>query len=230
MESVTCYLLRVRFGALLVMPWVFAVCCCVAYYFGMSEEITRKVGRPPEPVPEHKARELLAHIAEGGTLARWCKQANVSPSTVRKWGKKDESFGEDMRDARATAVQQMEADTLRIADECEPADVAVARLRCDVRRWAVSRWQGSVDSNKASNVGAVVVVATGVPRVGSQSTLKVEALGNAKETDPGGGRPSASDGATGEEEPHIPPTHTSIPPHTSPHPIIASLQSQTDPE
>ena len=105
----------------------------------MIDEIPARIGRPPEPVPEHKARELLEHIAQGGTLARWCKQANVSPSTVRKWGKKDSEFGDAMRDARATAVQQMEADTLRIADECEPADVAVARLRCDVRSWAVAR-------------------------------------------------------------------------------------------
>ena len=162
----------------------------------MSEEITRKPGRPAEPVPPHKARELLAHIAEGGTLARWCKQANVSPSTVRLWGKKDSEFADDMRDARATAVQQMEQDCLRIADECEPADVAVARLRCDVRRWAVSRWQGSIDSNRASQGGSQVqvVVATGVPRVGS------DALQCRVETDPGGGGSSAARVAPGEEK------------------------------
>jgi len=184
----------------------------------MSEEITRKPGRPTEPVPEHKARELLAHIAEGGTLAMWCRQANVSPSTVRLWAKKDSEFADAMMDARATAVQQMEQDCLRIADECEPSDVAVARLRCDVRRWAVSRWQGSIDSTRASQGGSQVqvVVATGVPRAG------LDALQCRVETDPGGGGSSAAGVAPGEEELHIPQTHT---PNLPSHPILASLKT-----
>lgn len=184
-------------------------------------------------VPPHLWRSCLAWIEEGRTLVSWCLQHDVSADRVYRHIRRGEDEGRPQAYARAreNGIAGMLETMVTIGDNATPETVAVDRLRIDARRYAANAWIAARAAAKGNGGAQVqVTVSTGVPRVGSQSTLKVEALGDAKETDPGGGRPSASDGATGEEEPHIPPTHTSIPPHTSPHPIIASLQSQTDPE
>ena len=108
------------------------------------------------------------------------------------------------------AVEVLESEAIEIADRLDdPTRERIARLQCDVRRWAASRWQHAADTAKQATHGAVVVVTTGVPRTEERVGIAVERIDS--ETDPGGGRPSAAALAAGGEEQHISPTHTSIP-------------------
>lgn len=177
----------------------------------MASQIASRIGRPPEPVPDKLATSLLDHISCGGSLIRWCRENGVSPSAVGKWRGKDEGFGEAYRRARMLAVEVLESEAIEIADRLDdPTRERIARLQCDVRRWAASRWQHAADTAKQATHGAVVVVTTGVPRTEERIGIDIETQSQL-ETDPGGGRPSAAALAAGGEEQHISPTHTSIP-------------------
>jgi len=172
-------------------------------------------------------RSCLAWIEEGRTLVSWCLQHDVSADRVYRHIRRGEDEGRPQTYARAreNGIAGMLETMVTIGDNATPETVAVDRLRIDARRYAANAWIAARAAAKGNGGAQVqVTVSTGVPR----ASVAVERIGS--ETDPGGGRPSLARAAPGEEEPHISPTHTSIPPHTSTHPIIASLQRQSAPE
>ena len=62
-----------------------------------------RTGRPPQPVPQDKADEIIEWISAGKTLREWCRQdGNPSFRTVYDWMEKDEDFA--LRFARAREI------------------------------------------------------------------------------------------------------------------------------
>jgi len=173
-------------------------------------------------VPPHLWRSCLAWIEEGRTLVSWCLQHDVSADRVYRHIRRGENEGRPQTYARAreNGIAGMLETMVTIGDNATPETVAVDRLRIDARRYAANAWIAARAAAKGNGGAQVqVTVSTGVPRTVERIGVAVERIG--LETDPGGGRPSASWVAPGEEEPHISPTHTS----TSTHPIIASLKA-----
>jgi predicted secreted protein len=72
----------------------------------------KRMGRPPEPVPQAKANEIIEWIASGQTLREFCRQeGNPAWRTVYEWLEKDEEFA-----ARFARAREMGHDA--IAEEC----------------------------------------------------------------------------------------------------------------
>ena len=100
-----------------------------------------------------------------------------------------------MREARTVGHDSLAAEMIEIADSATPETVGPDRLRCDVRRWLLSRWSPERygDAKASGESGATVVVVTGVPR--EQLVDAVE-----RKTTPTPGRsPLAASRAGGEE-------------------------------
>lgn len=180
------------------------------------------IGNHKPTIPDHLWRSCLAWIEEGRTLVSWCLQHDVSADRVYRYIRRGEKEGRPQAYARAreNGIAGMLETMVTIGDNATPETVAVDRLRIDARRYAANAWIAARAAAKGIGGSQVqVVVATGVPRFGSQSQ---DALQCKVETDPGGGGSSAAGGAAGEEELHIPQTHTSNLPS---HPILASLKA-----
>ena len=106
------------------------------------------------------------------------------------------------------AVEVLESEAIEIADRLDdPTRERIARLQCDVRRWAASRWQHAADTAKQATHGAVVVVTTGVPRTEERVGIAVERIDS--ETDPGGDGHRRLRSRRGERN-NISPRHTPL--------------------
>jgi hypothetical protein len=72
----------------------------------------KRIGRPPEPVPQDKAEEIIDWISHGKTLRDYCRiEGNPAWRTVYLWLEKDEDFA-----ARFARAREMGHDA--IAEEC----------------------------------------------------------------------------------------------------------------
>lgn len=79
------------------------------------------MGRPPEPVPQNKADEIIDWISAGKTLREWCRQAgNPSFRTVYDWLDKDDDFASRFAHARDTGHDVIAQECFEIADEQPP--------------------------------------------------------------------------------------------------------------
>ena len=180
------------------------------------------IGNRKPTIPDHLWRSCLAWIEEGRTLVSWCLQHDVSADRVYRYIRRGEKEGRPQAYARAreNGISGMLETMVAIGDNATPETIAVDRLRIDARRYAANAWIAARSAAKGNAGSQVqVVVATGVPRFGSQSQ---DALQCKVETDPGGGGSSAAGVAPGEEELHISQTHT---PNLPSHPILASLKT-----
>lgn len=82
-----------------------------------------RTGRPPEPVPQDKADEIIAWISAGKTLREWCRQeGNPSFGTVYAWMEKDENFAERFARAREIGHDVIAEQCFEIADEMPPTN------------------------------------------------------------------------------------------------------------
>lgn len=183
------------------------------YNYSMKYQPTgRSVGRPMQPIPPIADR-LLEHVAGGGSLAKFFREnEDATRQKLECWRKKSEEFATNYKIAKECAIEALEAETIEIADSVtDPGLERIARLRCDVRHRAASRWTAS-QSHINNSSAPVVIVATGVPRSTLQSNEEKRGLGDAKNVTPTGGRhPGACDDDRGEEL-HISPTQISISP------------------
>ena len=178
----------------------------------------RKTGRPVSPLPRAVCERFLEWIASGRTLRAFARAEGISESVLYRWTEKDEEFRKDVRAARTAGHDSLAAEMLDIADSATPETVGPDRLRCDVRRWLLSRWSPERygDAKASGESGATVVVVTGVPR-DSVDRNTVERNTVERKTTPTPGRsPLAASRAGGEEHntsnTHIPPnTPTSQP-------------------
>lgn len=73
--------------------------------------MTKKMGRPPEAVPQDKAQAICEWISLGNTLRQWCRDNDIHYSTVYLWMEKDKEFAQRFAHARDVGHDA-------IADEC----------------------------------------------------------------------------------------------------------------
>ena len=175
----------------------------------------RKPGRPVSPLPRAVCERFLEWIASGRTLRAFAQAEGISESVLYRWTEKDEEFRRDVREARTVGHDSLAAEMIEIADSATPETVGPDRLRCDVRRWLLSRWSPERygDAKASGESGATVVVVTGVPR-----EQLVDAVDRNGETTPTQGRSPLAASRAGGEEHNISNTQmssdTQIPPST----------------
>lgn len=160
-------------------------------------------GRPLATIPEATCERLAEWLASGRTVASFARAEGVSVRVVNRWLERRE----ELREARIVGHDTLAAEMLDIADSATPETVGPDRLRCDVRRWLLSRWSPDRygDAKASGESGATVVVVTGVPR--EQLADAVE-----RKTDPTPGRCPPDASRAGGEEHNSP--DTQIPPST----------------
>jgi len=166
----------------------------------------RKPGRPVSPLPRAVCERFLEWIASGRTLRAFAQAEGISESVLYRWTEKDEGFRRDVREARTVGHDSLAAEMIEIADSATPETVGPDRLRCDVRRWLLSRWSPERygDAKASGESGATVVVVTGVPR-----EQLVDAVDRNGETTPTPGRSPLAASRAGGEEHNISDTHIS---------------------
>lgn len=150
----------------------------------------KKVGRPPEPVPEAKAQEVLDWLYEGGSLYGFCRQEGKPKlRTIYDWCDKDEVFAARFARAREVGADALAYEALEIADdtsrdtitrvgkdgqEVDAPDhewISRSKLRVDQRMRMAACFCPRLWGQKASieHAGGVKLeVVTGVPRIDSE--------------------------------------------------------------
>jgi hypothetical protein len=103
---------------------------------------------------EDVRRLILERLATGMTLRRACEGEGVPDSTsVLKWAREDEAFGQQYARVREIGYQQMADELLEIADDTgddwakdqngklvvNHEAIARSRLRVDTRKWLLSK-------------------------------------------------------------------------------------------
>ena len=171
---------------------------------------TRKPGRPIESLPVATCDRFLEWLESGRTLRGFARAEGISETVLYKWAEKDQEFRERVAEARRNGHDRLAEEILAIADESEPDRVAVDRLRCDVRRWLLSRWSPERygDAKTSGEAAATVVVVTGVPRERIEDAVE-------RKTTPTGGRSPLAASRAGGEEHNISQTHISSDTNTS---------------
>ena len=155
----------------------------------------RKPGRPVSPLPSAVCARYLEWLAAGRTLRAFARAEGICEAVLYRWTEKDEEFRQAVREARTVGHDSLAAEMLDIADSATPETVGPDRLRCDVRRWLLSRWSPERygEAKASGESGATVVVVTGVPRERIEDAVE-------RKTDPTPGRsPLATSRAGGEE-------------------------------
>lgn len=129
----------------------------------------RKLGRPPEPVPEHHADSLVAWISDGKPLREWCRQpGNPAWRTVYQWMDKDQAFDARIARAREDGYDVIADQCMELAD-LEPTDqvqVGWRRLQIDTRLKLLAKWNPRKygDRQQLEHAGGVsIVLKTNVP-------------------------------------------------------------------
>ncbi len=180
----------------------------------MSDE-PRRPGRPLSPIPQGVRDRYLEWLASGRTMREFSRVEGVSEKVLYRWAEKDEGFRAAVREARTVGHDSLAAEMLEIADSATPETVGPDRLRCDVRRWLLSRWSPERygDAKASGESGATVVVVTGVPRERIEDAVE-------RKTDPTPGRSPLATSRAGGEEHHIPDTQISPDTQITPKPRI----------
>ncbi len=89
-----------------------------------SHNSVPKRGRPPEPVPQDKADEIIDWITHGKTLREFCRiEGNPSWRAVYDWIEKDADFASRFARARDAGADAIAEEALEIIDS-EPEHVA----------------------------------------------------------------------------------------------------------
>ncbi|MEY4672717.1 MAG: hypothetical protein RL148_501 [Planctomycetota bacterium] len=128
----------------------------------------KRIGRPPEPVPQDLAESCLQWVASSRPLAEWCRQNDVSTDLVFDWREKDDTFRQRYARAREIGGEHIAERLRRLAAEPSdhPDDVAHRRLQVDVDKWLLARWFPSRygDRQQVEHSGQMnLTVLTGVP-------------------------------------------------------------------
>jgi hypothetical protein len=77
----------------------------------------KKMGRPPEAVPEDIAEELVEWISQGKTLREFCRlEGKPAWRTVYDWQVKDKEFSARIAHARELGHDAIAEETLEIID------------------------------------------------------------------------------------------------------------------
>lgn len=150
----------------------------------MTTETTKqgekRIGRPPQPVPQDKADEIINWISSGQTLREWCRQdGNPSFRAVYDWLEKDEDFASRFARAREIGQDVIAEEALAITDEppdrilteqgdkVDPGHVAWAKNRAELRlkllaKWNPKKWGDRIDlTSKGDKVGLAINIDLG---------------------------------------------------------------------
>jgi hypothetical protein len=125
-------------------------------------------GRPPDPVPQEKADEIVAWIAEGKTLREWCRiDGNPSFGTVYNWKNKDAEFAERIARARESGEEAIFEECMEIMDDghndweetkfgprINPEVVQRSKLRVWGRIELLKRWNPKKYGDRLAHTGS----------------------------------------------------------------------------
>ena len=103
----------------------------------------RRRGRPREAVPAQLAESMLAWVADGKPLRRWCAQpGSVSVRTVHDWLAKDPALAARYAWARQAGFDAICEEILALVDNLprNATQLAWARLRIRVMFVLLNRW------------------------------------------------------------------------------------------
>lgn len=127
-----------------------------------------RIGRPPEPVPQDIAEEVLLWSYAGGSLVGFCKQpGKPGVRTVYDWMDKDPEFAAEYARAKLEGSHSLFDEAGEIADAATPETVQVAKLRADHRYRACRARNPGIYGDKAQvehQGGVSLRVVTGVPK------------------------------------------------------------------
>lgn len=99
----------------------------------------KKLGRPSSYTQEI-ADDICMLLAEGESLRKICERPRMpSLSMVFRWLNEKTDFRDHYVRAREAQTERMLEDILLIADKATPEDAAVAKLRVETRKWAMSK-------------------------------------------------------------------------------------------
>jgi hypothetical protein len=113
--------------------------------------MTKKIGRPPEAVPQDKAQAICEWIALGNTLRQWCRDNGIHYSTVYLWMEKDKDFAQRFAHARDVGHDSIADECLEIIDtfpmstagensRIDAGHVAWLRNRAEYRIKLLAKW------------------------------------------------------------------------------------------
>jgi hypothetical protein len=91
----------------------------------------KKMGRPPEEVPQDKAQAICEWISLGNTLRQWCRENDIHYSTVYLWMEKDADFSQRFARARDVGHDAIADEALAIIDTFPVETVSDSGSRLD---------------------------------------------------------------------------------------------------
>ncbi len=118
-------------------------------------KLTPKMGRPPEPVPQGVADEIIEWISQGKTLSDYCrKEGAPCRALVYVWMGKDKDFYGRFARAREVGTDAIAEETLEIVDapperimnesgtgsRVDPGYVAYTKARVEQRMKLLAKW------------------------------------------------------------------------------------------
>ena len=109
-------------------------------------------GRPTDYTPEF-GDLICENIAKGVPLSRMCEAEGMpNPSTVYRWRRLNPEFSNNYTEAREDQADRFADEILTISDEATPADIQVAKLKTDTRKWLASNFNRAYQEKKTTAV------------------------------------------------------------------------------
>lgn len=108
------------------------------------------IGRPTA-YNQDIAATIVSHIAEGASLKAACIAVGASRTAVNDWLLKHEMFAKSYARARSLQLDIYSDDVIEIGDALTAptsAEVQLAKLRTDNRRWLLSKLRAEVYGDK----------------------------------------------------------------------------------
>lgn len=136
------------------------------------------MARPPKPIPQDKADEIIEWISSGKTLRDYCRQeGNPHWNTVYDWLDKDEEFSVRFARARERGFDAIAQEALDIVDtfplssgddgKLDSAHVSWLKNRFESRlkllsKWDPKRYGDKLDlTSKGQQVGLAITIDMG---------------------------------------------------------------------
>lgn len=129
----------------------------------------KKIGRPPEPVPQAVADAVVEWLYEGKSLLSFCEQDGMPTiRTVHRWVEKDETFASNFARAREAGAATRFDRAGNIVSAATPETVHVAKLQAEHEYKAAACFCPRVFGTNRQQVehsgGVAINVVTGIDR------------------------------------------------------------------
>lgn len=123
-----------------------------------SEDVAAKpapvIGRP-STFSEEKALRMCELVAQGYSLRKAVEIDPTLPphSTFLLWCHENPALANQYARARASAMHALAEDIMQISDATDPANVNVARLQVETRKWLMSKLAPNVFGDRVTLAG-----------------------------------------------------------------------------